>query len=66
VAYTAADLTAVQTARLRGVRTVTFADRTTTYTSDAEMRQVENDIRQELAATAQRPRQFVAVGSKGF
>jgi len=38
--YTETDLTAIRTARLRGIRTVQYADRTVTYSSDAEMRQV--------------------------
>ena len=67
MAYTQADLTAVRTARLRGVRTVQFADRSTTYTSDAEMRQVEQDILKDLAAaTRTRKKQTYGVASKGF
>jgi hypothetical protein len=45
VNYTEADLTLIRAARLRGVRTVQFADRSVTYASDAEMRAVENDMR---------------------
>lgn len=66
VAYTASDLAAIQAARLSGVREVHFAERSTTYKSDAEMRQVEIDIRTELAQTSGRTRQFVGVASKGL
>lgn len=66
--YTEADLTLIRTARLRGVRTVQFSDRTVTYASDQEMRQVELDIREELALTSptRRPKQTLGVASKGF
>ncbi len=64
--YTEADLTAVRTARLRGIRTVQFADRSTTYTSDAEMRQVEQDIVRELRTITSRKKQTHAVAEKGF
>lgn len=66
MSYTEADLTTIRTARLRGIRTVQFADRSVTYTSDAEMRQVEQDISQALAATTTRSKQFTTVSSKGF
>ena len=68
MAYTSADLTAVQTARLRGIRTVQFADRQVTYSSDAELRQVEQDIKTELAQTSgtRRAKQVYAYGSSGF
>lgn len=66
MAYTSADLLAVQTARLRGIRTVKFADRETTYTSDSEMRQVETDIKRELAEASRRPRQFLGVSARGL
>jgi hypothetical protein len=68
VAYTEADLMAVRTARLRGIRTVQFADRSTTYSSDAELRQVEQDIQRALASLsiARRPKQAYGVGSNGF
>lgn len=67
--YTDIDLTAVRTARLRGVRTVQFADRSVTYTSDAEMRQLEQDILRELGqtSTTRRSKQTFGVAvSKGF
>ena len=63
MAYTQADLDAVRAARLRGVRTVTLADRMVTYTSDAEMRQVEQDILAELKNTQRtRSKQWHGVG----
>lgn len=64
--YTETDLNTVRSRRIRGERTVQFGDRTTTYYSDAESRQVENDIRRELAATSGRKRQFQVVASKGL
>jgi hypothetical protein len=66
VSFTATDLSTIQTARLRGIRTVVFADRTVTYQSDAEMRQVESDIRASLATANEQPRQFYGVGGKGL
>ncbi len=67
MAFTETDLQNVRTARLRGIRTVTYDDRTVTYSSDAEMRRVEQDILNELSAqTPTRKRQFYGVGSKGF
>jgi hypothetical protein len=67
MAYTETDLAAIRTARLRGVRVVQYADRAVTYSSDAEMRQVEEDITRALAATTRtRRKQTIAVSSKGF
>jgi hypothetical protein len=66
MAYTESDLTAVRTARLRGIRTVQFADRAVTYTSDAEMRQVEQDILRELQTPSSRKKQTLGVANKGF
>lgn len=67
MAYTETDLTAIRTARLRGIRTVQYADRTVTYSSDAEMRQVEQDILRDLsAATTTRKRQFYGYATKGL
>ena len=68
MAYTAADLETVRTARLRGIRTVSFADRSVTYASDEEMRQLEEDIKSSLAATSPTPRskQAYGVSTKGF
>jgi hypothetical protein len=66
--YNAAALAAIRASRLRGIRTVQFADRSVTYTSDAEMRQVEADILQELAVVGARtrPKQTYGVSTKGF
>lgn len=67
MAYTEADLTTIRIARLRGIRTVAFADRSVTYASDAEMRQVEEDILRELTPTVRtRKKQTHAVATKGF
>jgi len=67
MAYTQSDLDAVRTARLRGVRTVAFADRSVTYSSDAEMKQLEEDINRALAkASPPRRKQTLGVSSKGF
>ena len=65
--WTEDDLARVRTARLRGQRAVQFADRSVTYSSDAEMRQLEQDILREIeAGTTTRPRQIFGVASKGF
>lgn len=66
MAWTSSDLTAIRTARKRGIRTVQYGDRSTTYQSDQEMRQVEQDILRELNRIAQRPRQFTIAASKGL
>ncbi len=67
MAYTQADLTAVRTSILRGERTVTFADRSVTYRSIEELRQVEAAILADLAtATRTRRKQTYAVADKGF
>jgi hypothetical protein len=67
MAYTEADLTAVRTARKRGVRTVQYADRAVTYSSDAELRQLEQDILTELHQTTRvRRKQLYGVSSKGL
>ena len=66
VAYTEADLTAIRAARLRGVRTVQYSDRSMTYSSDAEMKQVEQDILKELNAASRRPKQSIGIATKGL
>jgi hypothetical protein len=68
VAYTEADLSLIRAARLRGTRTVQFADRSVTYQSDQEMRQVEQDILASLASVSitRRAKQTLGVSSKGF
>jgi hypothetical protein len=66
MAFTESDLENVRAARLRGIRTVQFADRMVTYTSDAEMRQVEQDILRELRTRTSRSKQTYGVGNKGF
>lgn len=68
MAYTEADLTTIRAARLRGLRTVQYADRAVTYSSDAEMRQVEQDIVRDLASSASttRSKQTLLTATKGF
>jgi hypothetical protein len=66
LAWTSTDLSKVRAARLRGVRTVQYADRTVTYTSDDEMRSVEHDIARELSQVSGRRKQFTVLSSKGF
>lgn len=66
MAYTSADLDAIRAARLRGIRTVQFADRQVTYSSDRELRQVEADIVRTLTSATYRPKQFRVIGDKGF
>ncbi len=62
--FTNDDLIAIRKARLRGLRTVQYADRQVTYSSDAEMRQVEQDIQRSLGTS--RPRSYRLIGSKGL
>lgn len=66
MAYTADDLTAVRAARLRGTRTVQFADRSVTYSTDAELRQLEQDILKALNAANRRAKQSILVAQKGL
>lgn len=66
MAYTEADLEAVRAARLRGERSVQYGDRTTIYSSDDELRQVEQDILKELNGSQQRPKQSIGIASKGL
>lgn len=68
MAYTEIDLAAIQAARLRGVRTVQHGDRTVTYSSDQEMRQVEEDIRRDIStgSTTRRAKQTFGVARNGF
>ena len=66
MAYTSADLDAVRAARLRGIRTVQYADRQVTYSSDQELRQVEADIARVLASSSYRSKQFRVIGTKGL
>lgn len=67
MSFTEADLDAVRDARLRGVRSIKKADGEVTYTSDAEKRQVEQDILEDISrSSTTRKRQFFGVGSKGF
>lgn len=68
MAWTEADLMMIRAARLRGIRTVQLADRIVTYSTDAEMRQVEEDITSELSSTSstRRPKQTFGVASSGF
>ncbi len=58
-----AHLTAVRSAIYSGARSVQFADRSVTYASMAELRQVEADLVRQLAG---RPKQTLLVGLKGF
>lgn len=51
---------------LRGERIVKFADREVTYRSMAELVQLEDRIRAELAETTSQPKQFFPVTSKGL
>jgi hypothetical protein len=69
MAYTESDLVTLRTARLRGVRTVQFSDRSVTYYSDAEYKQLEQDILRELGqtSTTRRSKQvFGVAASKGY
>jgi hypothetical protein len=66
VAYSSADLAAIETAIARGERVVQFSDRSVTYRSIDELLQAKADILRDLPASTSRPRQYVAVGSKGL
>lgn len=63
MAFTSADLDAINAAIARGERTVQFADRSVTYRSIDELLQARAVIAASLAA---RPRQRLAYASKGF
>ena len=63
MAYTSADLTAIQTAIAKGEQTVQFADRTVTYRSISELLEAEKRISGSLAS---RPRQSLGYAEKGF
>lgn len=68
MAATQADLDAIRTQRLRGVRSIQNSDRSITYSPDAELRQVEQDIKRELAAVSptRRAKRVYGVASSGF
>lgn len=66
VAYSSADLAAIEAAIARGERTVQYADRSVTYRDVTELLQAKADILRSLPTSTTRPRQYVAVGSKGF
>jgi len=66
LAYTQTDLDAIDTALLRGEKSVQFADRSVSYRDIAEIIEVRNIITAELGRTANRRRQFLGVSSKGF
>lgn len=66
MAYTEADLLAIRAARLRGTRSVQYADRSTVFASDAEMKAVEQEIIIELNTARGRPKQSIGVASKGL
>lgn len=52
---------------MRGQRSVQFADRSVTFNTDDEYRQLEQDILRELTpAVTTRPRQILGVANKGF
>lgn len=68
MAWTQAQLDALKTAYAQGVRSVTFADRTTVYQSQAEMADAIAKIEAELARSTSppRPRQWHGWSGKGF
>lgn len=63
MAFTQADLDAVQRAITRGERTVQYSDRLVVYRSMDELLQAERLI---TAALTGRPRQVIGFGSKGL
>jgi hypothetical protein len=68
VAYTAADLAAIDAVIARGELSVEFADRRVTYRSIDELLRARAVIAAELDAGAAepRPRQYLGYTSKGF
>ncbi len=64
--WTQADLDAMKAALAQGRRSVTFADRSETFQSADEMLRVIAEIEAELAAAANRPRQFKTYTKKGL
>ena len=65
MAFTLADLVAIQRAIASGARTVQFSDRSTTYRSLAELRAAERIISESLAVPTP-PKQFLGYSDKGF
>jgi hypothetical protein len=68
MAWTQTQLDALKAAYARGVRSVTFGDRTTVYQSQAEMAEAIARIEAELArsTTPPRPRQWAGWSKKGL
>lgn len=63
MAFTTADLEAVQRAIAKGEKTVQFSDRATTYRSMEELMKAEAHIAAQLSG---RSRQSLGVATKGF
>lgn len=68
MAFTEADLAAVEAAIAKGEGYVQFADRAVTYRSVEQLQEARREIQKELAAAAGRTstRQTLIVASKGF
>lgn len=70
MAFTEADLAAVEAALAKGEGYVQFGDRAVTYRSVEQLEAVRREIKRDLAAaaagTTPRSRQTLVVGSKGF
>ncbi len=65
MAYTSAQLEALEAAMAEGVLTVEYADRRVTYRSLDEMRRLRDDIRSELGLASSGSRRY-AQFSKGL
>ena len=63
MAFTLAEIAALRSAITRGEKTVTFADRSVTYRSIAELIEA---LRLAEAENATRPKQSLAYAEKGF
>lgn len=63
MAFSQSDLDAIRSAIARGELSVSFADRTVTYRSIAELLQAEARI---VAALQTRPKQTYIVAGRGF
>jgi hypothetical protein len=68
MAFSEADLAAVEAALAKGEAYVMFADRAVSYRSVADLERVRDRIKDELAAAsgAARPKQTLIVATKGL
>lgn len=66
MAYTSAELSALERAIAKGVLTVQYADRRVTYQSLAEMRKLRAEMKNEIDSAAGTPRaRFIRISQTG-